>query len=193
MKREGRTVQREHTATVITSSSRSHAWHVVIRHASAHTEQRPHKKKNQQDKKHTAALHSRHALPPVVLLLSLPTHPHIAPHSRRILRRRTNSGRNTSDGAAAGLKPIRNNPRHQNATPPMGSTPRKSRSQHGNKTIRGHPSSLLARAAAATIVYVRASSAITPPHSVRNIACASASAFGSVYTCRAAVQHKRVP
>ncbi|RNC33298.1 hypothetical protein TcCL_Unassigned04019 [Trypanosoma cruzi] len=72
----------------------------------------------------------------------------------------------------------------------MGSKPRKLRSQHGNrKTNRGHPSSLLARAAT-RIVYVRASSSITPPQSVRKVACASASAFVSVYTCRANVQHK---
>ncbi|ESS63059.1 hypothetical protein TCDM_09182 [Trypanosoma cruzi Dm28c] len=82
-KRDGRKVHREHTATA-TSSSRSHGGCVII-HASSHNEQRPHTLTSGMQKS-TAALRSTNALPPVVLLFTLPAHTptHISPHRRRI-------------------------------------------------------------------------------------------------------------
>ncbi|EKF29123.1 hypothetical protein MOQ_007108 [Trypanosoma cruzi marinkellei] len=60
------------------------------------------KSKRRNAKNGTAAPRSTHALPQVVLLISPPTHPHITPHSRRILRRRIRNGRNAAAGNGSG-------------------------------------------------------------------------------------------
>ncbi|KAF5223663.1 hypothetical protein ECC02_003117 [Trypanosoma cruzi] len=101
----------------------------------------------------------------------------------------------TSARAAAGREAIRTCPRHPQHPhhPPACMTP-PSRPQHVDKTHRGLPSTLLARAAADRILCFRASSANKSLHSVSDTecVCACACVFGSAYNCRAAVRHKRV-
>ncbi|RNC42840.1 exo-alpha-sialidase [Trypanosoma cruzi] len=122
-----------------------------------HTPSNAHTQINQREaKERNRPSQHRHAAARRLILVP-PSHPllaHITPHIRGILRRRKNSERNTSAArAAAGREAIRTPPRQRQCHAIHDSTPRKSRSQHGNKTNRRLPSCLLARAAAAKILW----------------------------------------
>ncbi|EAN80752.1 hypothetical protein Tc00.1047053460061.10, partial [Trypanosoma cruzi] len=115
--------------------------------------------------KSTTTLRRTHALPPVVLLFSLPAHPHITPHSRRIPRRRIHNGSNTSAGTAVGRELISNCPRHPkcHTTQLLHTANRTTATRRRDKS---RTQALLARAATAGILYVRSQ------HSRRSTACA---------------------